>query len=67
MTFPVTTNIHNPSLLAYLPEPEKATGAAVIIAPARRKALGSPLRRNEYQSHMSLDNSELSQANPPIS
>ncbi|MGK0238268.1 MAG: acetyl esterase/lipase [Candidatus Pelagisphaera sp.] len=33
MTFPVTTNIHNPSLLAYLPEPEKATGAAVIIAP----------------------------------
>lgn len=26
-------NIHNPSITAFLPEPEKATGAAVIICP----------------------------------
>jgi acetyl esterase/lipase len=33
LTYPSTSNIHNPSLLVYLPEPDKATGAAVIIAP----------------------------------
>ncbi|MCC6509196.1 MAG: alpha/beta hydrolase [Pirellulaceae bacterium] len=27
------TNVHNPSLTAYLPKPEKATGTAIIIAP----------------------------------
>jgi len=27
------SNIHNPSLLVYLPEKDKATGAAVVIAP----------------------------------
>ena len=26
-------NVHNPSLTAYLPDPEKATGAAVVICP----------------------------------
>ena len=29
----VVTNIHNPSITPYLPAKEKATGAAVIIAP----------------------------------
>jgi len=27
------TNVHNPSITPYLPKPEKATGAAIIIAP----------------------------------
>ena len=27
------TNIHNPSITPYLPSPEKATGAAILIAP----------------------------------
>ena len=27
------SNIHNPSLIVYLPAKEKATGAAVVIAP----------------------------------
>jgi len=31
--FPVTFNIHNPSLTPFLPAPGKATGAAVIVAP----------------------------------
>jgi acetyl esterase/lipase len=33
ITFPVTFNIHNPSLTPFLPDPGKATGAAVIVAP----------------------------------
>jgi endo-1,4-beta-xylanase len=33
IAFPVTFNIHNPSLTPFLPAPGKATGAAVIIAP----------------------------------
>ncbi len=33
ITFPVTFNIHQPSITPYLPEPAKATGAAVIVAP----------------------------------
>jgi endo-1,4-beta-xylanase len=32
-SFPTVTNIHFPSLTPYLPPKEKATGAAVIIAP----------------------------------
>jgi acetyl esterase/lipase len=31
--FPVVFNIHNPSITPFLPAPDKATGAAVIIAP----------------------------------
>src|ERR1035441_6709133 len=27
------TNIHNPTITAYLPPPEKATGVAIVIAP----------------------------------
>src|SRR5258708_5102606 len=27
------TNIHNPTLTAYLPPPDKATGVAIVIAP----------------------------------
>jgi endo-1,4-beta-xylanase len=33
IVFPVTYNIHNPSITPYLPSKETATGAAVIIAP----------------------------------
>lgn len=33
IVFPVTFNIHNPSLTPFLPAPGKATGAAVIVAP----------------------------------
>jgi acetyl esterase/lipase len=33
IVFPVTFNIHNPSLTPFLPAAGKATGAAVIIAP----------------------------------
>jgi acetyl esterase/lipase len=33
IVFPVIFNIHNPSITPFLPEPRKATGAAVIIAP----------------------------------
>lgn len=33
ITFPVTSNIHQPSLIPFLPAPEKATGTTVIIAP----------------------------------
>ncbi|HUR56224.1 MAG TPA: alpha/beta hydrolase [Opitutaceae bacterium] len=33
IVFPVTFNIHAPSLTPYLPAPGKATGCAVIIAP----------------------------------
>ena len=33
LVFPVTFNIHNPSIVPFLPTAEKATGAAVIIAP----------------------------------
>jgi acetyl esterase/lipase len=33
IVFPVTSNIHNPSLTPYLPVKDKATGCAVIIAP----------------------------------
>jgi endo-1,4-beta-xylanase len=33
ITFPVTFNIHNPTITPYLPSKDKATGAAVIIAP----------------------------------
>jgi acetyl esterase/lipase len=33
LVFPVISNIHNPSLTPYLPDPPKATGCAVIIAP----------------------------------
>jgi len=29
----VVSNIHNPSITPYIPSPEKATGAAIIIAP----------------------------------
>src|SRR5205085_470185 len=31
--FPVTSNIHQPSLTPYLPDAKNASGAAVIIAP----------------------------------
>ena len=31
--FTTLSNIHNPSLIPYLPEPEKATGVAVIVLP----------------------------------
>jgi endo-1,4-beta-xylanase len=33
IVFPVTFNIHNPSLTPFLPAPGHATGAAVIVAP----------------------------------
>jgi endo-1,4-beta-xylanase len=33
IVFPVTYNIHNPSLTPFLAAPDKATGAAVIVAP----------------------------------
>lgn len=33
ITFPIVSNIHNPSLTPFLPEPGKETGAAVVIAP----------------------------------
>jgi hypothetical protein len=33
IVFPVTSNIHNPSITPYLPSKSKATGCAVIIAP----------------------------------
>jgi endo-1,4-beta-xylanase len=33
ITFPVLFNIHNPSIVPFLPAKDKATGAAVIIAP----------------------------------
>lgn len=33
LTFPVLFNIHNPSIVPFLPAKDKATGAAVIIAP----------------------------------
>ncbi len=33
IVFPVTFNIHNPSLTPYLPAKDRATGAAVIVAP----------------------------------
>jgi endo-1,4-beta-xylanase len=33
IVFPVTFNIHNPSLTPFLPAPGSATGAAVIVAP----------------------------------
>ena len=33
IVFPVTYNIHNPSITPYLPAKDKSTGAAVIIAP----------------------------------
>src|SRR3954462_11052915 len=33
IVFPVVFNIHNPSITPFLPSTEKATGAAVIIAP----------------------------------
>lgn len=33
IVFPVVFNIHNPTITPYLPEKDKATGAAVIIAP----------------------------------
>ena len=33
IVFPVTSNIHNPSIIPFLPAKGKATGAAVIIAP----------------------------------
>ena len=41
--FTNVTNIHNPSMIPYLPEPEKATGAAVIVLPGgghRNLAIG---------------------------
>jgi acetyl esterase/lipase len=33
IVFPVISNIHNPSITPFLPEPGKASGCAVIIAP----------------------------------
>ena len=33
IVFPVVSNIHNPSLIPFLPSKDKATGCAVIIAP----------------------------------
>jgi len=33
LVFPVTSNIHNPSITPYLPAEDAATGAAVIVAP----------------------------------
>ena len=33
IVFPVVSNIHSPSITPYLPAPDQATGAAVIIAP----------------------------------
>jgi acetyl esterase/lipase len=33
ITFPITFNIHDPSITPYLPAKEKATGAAIIVAP----------------------------------
>ena len=33
IVFPIIYNIHNPSITPFLPAPDKATGAAVIIAP----------------------------------
>jgi len=33
IVFPILFNIHNPSVVPFLPDPAKATGAAVIIAP----------------------------------
>jgi endo-1,4-beta-xylanase len=33
IVFPVTFNIHNPSLTPYLPAKDRATGAAIIVAP----------------------------------
>jgi endo-1,4-beta-xylanase len=33
IAFPITSNIHNPSVTPYLPVEGKATGAAVVIAP----------------------------------
>jgi endo-1,4-beta-xylanase len=33
IVFPILFNIHNPSIVPFLPAKEKATGAAVIIAP----------------------------------
>lgn len=33
ITFPVLFNVHNPSIIPFLPDKAKATGAAVIIAP----------------------------------
>lgn len=33
ITFPILFNIHNPSIIPFIPDPAKATGAAVIIAP----------------------------------
>jgi acetyl esterase/lipase len=33
ITFPVLFNIHNPSIIPFIPDKSKATGAAVVIAP----------------------------------
>jgi endo-1,4-beta-xylanase len=33
IVFPILFNIHNPSIVPFIPDPAKATGAAVIIAP----------------------------------
>ena len=33
IVFPVTFNIHNPSITPFLPQADRATGAAVIVAP----------------------------------
>ncbi len=33
IVFPILFNIHNPSVVPFLPNPAKATGAAIIIAP----------------------------------
>jgi endo-1,4-beta-xylanase len=33
ITFPVLFNIHNPSIIPFIPEKSKATGAAVVVAP----------------------------------
>src|SRR5262245_53119866 len=39
LTFPVTFNIHNPSITPFLPAKDKATGAAVVIAPGGGHAI----------------------------
>jgi endo-1,4-beta-xylanase len=33
IVFPVTFNIHDPSITPFLPSPDKATGAAIVVAP----------------------------------
>jgi hypothetical protein len=33
IVFPILFNIHNPSIVPFIPDPAKATGAAVVIAP----------------------------------